>query len=311
MALSPALIKEITNMVEGAAIKDAPLSSHVTFRIGGPAELLVAPGSKESLSRLISYLNQEGIRHFFLGGGSNCLFMDEGFQGVVIRLTRIRDFSFSHNGKGPLEIRAGCGLMLPALIKRTLHMGFGGLEALWGIPGALGGAIRMNAGTGEMSIGHLLEELTVLDPTGNEKILKRGQFIPNYREMILPEGSVVVQCKMILERGDKGELFDELHRKKELRRASQPQGYPSAGCVFKNPSPDRPAGALIDRGGLKGLAKGDAMVSPIHANFIVNRGRASSRDILDLIQIISTRVREEFNIELELEIKVIPECTGK
>lgn len=298
-------IKEISEIVNGNCQGNAELRSRSTFRIGGPADLLVTPKNKDQLIRLIKYLNSAGIRRVFIGGGSNCLFMDEGFRGVVIRLTGIRYSEILENGSDKVTLRASCGVTLPTLVKMTVEQGYGGLERLWGIPGAFGGAIKMNAGTREITVGQLIKEITLLDHKGYEKIIGQDNFKQNYRETSVPEGSVVLEAKLVLERRDKDLLKKEMDRQKTSRRASQPLGFPSAGCIFKNPSQDQPAGMLIDRLGMKGLTVGDAMVSPKHANFIVNKGKASSAHVMELIRIIQDKVAQEYGLDLDLEVKII------
>ncbi len=305
MELTLDRINEISEIVNGDCRVNAELRSRSTFRIGGPADLLVAPQNKDQLARLIRYLNREQIRKVFIGGGSNCLFMDKGFRGVVIRLTGIRYWEIFENGSDKVTLKASCGMMLPTLVKMTCRQGYCGLEGLWGIPGAFGGAIKMNAGTGEMTVGGLIKEITILDHEGYEKTIGPDIFKPKYREIFLPEGSVALEAKLVLERRDRDLLKKEMDRQKTSRRASQPLGFPSAGCVFRNPAHDQPAGMLIDRLGMKGLTVGDAMVSPKHANFIVNKGRASSAHVLELIGIIQDRVAQEYGLDLELEVKII------
>jgi UDP-N-acetylmuramate dehydrogenase len=306
MTPSPSQIRQIEAMIRGRTIRGADLRSRSTFRVGGPADILATPESMEELCELVSFVRNQGINHYFIGAGSNCLFMDEGFRGVIIRLTGLRDMRISDKGRDPVTIMASCGVMLPVLIRMTCKRGFSGLEGLWGIPGSLGGAVTMNAGAGEITMSRVLKRLTIMDSDGGEKILGSDQFHPGYREMALPSGSVVVKAEMEFERSDTDTLFRKMDQARAKRKGAQPRGRPSAGCVFKNPAADKPAGMLIERAGLKGFRIGDAMISPVHANFIVNIGNAASRDILNLITVIRERVHKEFGIALELEIKVVP-----
>jgi UDP-N-acetylmuramate dehydrogenase len=284
------------------------LSRFSSFRIGGPTDVLAEPDSVAALRGLVQYIRESDLPHLFLGAGTNILFEDGGFRGVVVRLTALRDLSVETNGADALRIAAGAGVMLPVLIGKATSLGCTGLEALWGIPGSLGGAVVMNAGAGGAALGDFLVELRLLDAAGGDLVIEKQAIHCGYRSMDLPQGAVVVQATVRLPFGESGSIETALAAAKAHRRASQPWNVPSAGCVFKNPSPQNPAGAIIDRLGFKGLAAGGAQVSEVHANFIVNRGEATAADVLKLIETIRERVRATENIELELEIQVVGEA---
>jgi UDP-N-acetylmuramate dehydrogenase len=256
----------------------------------------------------MKYVRTWRLPHLFLGAGTNVLFEDGGFRGVVIRLTSLRELQVVTNGSNACRITAEAGVSLPALISKTAGLGFTGLEPLWGIPGSFGGAVVTNAGSGGVAIGDFLVELKLLNESVEELTLDKPEIDCGYRFMKLPPRAMVVQGTLRLLSGETASIEAQLAKARTGRRTSQPWNVSSAGCVFKNPSPHNPAGAIIDRLGFKGLTAGGAQVSEIHANFIVNRGGATAADVLHLIELIRQRVKVSENIDLELEIRVIAEA---
>lgn len=308
MTLEPQHIERIRNLVRGRIHAAVPLSRFSSFRIGGPADLLAEPESVADLTALVKYVRQWQLPHFFLGAGTNVLFQDGGFRGVVIRLTALTEVTVQANGSDAGRIVAAAGVPLPVLISKASSLGFSGLEPLWGIPGSLGGAVATNAGAGGVNIGDFLIELKLLDESAEEFTLEKHEIHSGYRFMGLPPGAIVIQGTVRLLIGEKSSIEAGLAGARARRRQTQPWNVPSAGCVFKNPSPDNPAGAIIDRLGFKGVTAGGAQVSEVHANFIVNRGQATAADVLRLIEQIRLRVRHNENIDLELEIQVVGEA---
>jgi len=287
-----------------------PLHRLTSFRIGGPADLVVEPENRSELVSLLRYLDEKGIDRMILGAGTNVLFHDSGFRGAIIRMASMKQFSVSENGAGNARISVGAGLGLPSVVKNACALGFRGIEPLWGIPGSFGGAIVTNAGAGGLCLGDLLSEIRLLDSAGEEITLDKESMDYGYRFMTIPDGAVVVEGTIHLIRGEPDEIEAALETARMKRRSSQPVGVASAGCVFKNPDPDNPAGALIDRLGFKGMNVGAAQVSDVHANFIVNRGNASASEVLDLIDKMRSKVKSEYGFDLELEIRVIGEKTS-
>jgi UDP-N-acetylmuramate dehydrogenase len=235
------------------------------------------------------------------------LFQDKGFRGVVVLLTSLDGFSVHENGSDHARITVAAGVPLPLVVSRTARAGWTGIEPLWGIPGSFGGAVVTNAGAGGVSIGETLQQVKLLTLSNEEVTLEKGALRFGYRSMLLPHGAIVLEGTLRLGRADLRSTEAELDKARERRRSSQPWDWPSAGCIFKNPHTDNPAGALIDRLGFKGTQVGDAQVSEVHANFIINRGAATAADVLELIEKIKRRVRAEEGIELELEIRVMGE----
>jgi len=271
-----------------------PLAKHTTFKIGGPADLFIEVTRETELIKLIKLIKKLKIPYFVLGGGSNILVADEGFRGIVIKIAncewRISNF----------RIIAGAGVSLGELVKLAAKNSLAGLEFAAGIPGTVGGAVRGNAGAWQQAIGDRVTRVKVLTPAGRVKWLKAADCQFSYRQSRFKKTKeVILEVELKLEKGDKKEI--EAKIKENLgKRASQPK-EPSAGCIFVNPKPAS-AGELIEKCKLKGKKIGDAQVSPKHANFIVNLGKAKAQEVIKLIKLIKKKVKEKFGINLEEEI---------
>jgi UDP-N-acetylmuramate dehydrogenase len=300
---------KIEEIVQGRVLRQAPLSQFTSFKIGGPADVVAEPAGLQELKELITYLKEEKIPRIVLGAGTNVLFHDRGFRGAVVRTNQIKRMDFLSDGLKQVRITVSAGILLPQLVKRTCDLGWTGLENLWGIPGSFGGAVATNAGAGGVSIADHLVTIKFLTENAGESTLEKKDFQYGYRFMRIPPKSVVVLGILELMRGDEETIAAAISAARERRQQSQPSGKPSAGCVFKNPAPDKPAGAIIDRLGFKGKTVGDAQVSEVHANYIVNVGAARASDVLELMEMIRTRVREAEGLELEPEIHVVGEGT--
>ncbi len=307
MILTPLQMKEIDNLVPGRVSTEVPLSRFTSFKIGGPADVMAEPAGLYDLSRLLIYLNDEKIPRIILGAGTNVLFHDAGFRGVVVRTNSLNRMDFQSDGMEAATVTVAAGTPLPRLVNRAAEFGWTGLEDLWGIPGSLGGAVVTNAGAGEVSISDPLVAIKLLNDRGEPISVNKQNLQSRYRSMEIPARSVVVEGVLKLKRGESQAIEARITAARERRQNRQPSGLASAGCVFKNPSPEQPAGLIIDRLGFKGVAVGDAQVSDVHANFIVNRGNARAADVLELVETIKTRVREKEGLELNLEIRVIGE----
>jgi UDP-N-acetylmuramate dehydrogenase len=306
VTLTTRQIQDIQDLLRARSLAGVPLSRFTSFKIGGPADLVAEPRDVPELASLVRYLQSERIPHIVLGAGTNVLFHDAGFRGVVVRTASISGFEIRENGSDHAIITVAAGVPLSTVVAKACALGWTGLESLWGIPGQFGGAVVTNAGAEDACIGLFLERLRLLTAAGEEVVLGRDQLEYSYRFMKIPQKSVVVEGTLRLQRGDRQSIDGDLMEAR-LRRRLQPSDKPSAGCVFKNPSPENPAGAIIDKLGFKGMTLGGAQVSEMHANFIINRGQATAADVLALIRRIRDRVKAEENIDLELEICVIGE----
>ncbi len=307
MILTPLQIEEIEKLVSGRVSREVPLSRFTSFKIGGPADVMVEPAGLYDLSRLLIYLNDEKIPRIILGAGTDVLFHDAGFRGVVVRTSSLNRMDFQSDGVQKATVTVAAGVPLPRLVNRAGEFGWTGLEDLWGIPGSFGGAVVTNAGAGEVSMSDPLVTIKLLTDRGEPIVLNKESFQSGYRFIEIPPRSVVVEGVLQLTRGESQAIEARIAAARERRQNRQPSGLASAGCVFKNPSPEQPAGLIIDRLGFKGMSVGEAQVSDVHANFIVNRGKARAADVLELVETIRTRVRKEEGLELDLEIRVIGE----
>jgi UDP-N-acetylmuramate dehydrogenase len=273
------------------------MSGHTSFRIGGPADFYVYPKDLEDLTSILSACSGGDVPRFVIGRGTNLLVADAGFRGVVIDLSE----SFSGlSGEGP-EVTAGAGALLWDLLGYCAERGLSGMESLAGIPGSVGGGVRLNAGAYGREIRDVLIDAATAEPDGTLTVRTRDELGMEYRRTALPADSVVVSARFSLEPGDPARMRSEMEAVLAKRRDRQPLSMPSAGSVFKRPPGDY-AGRLIEESGLKGLRIGDAMVSGKHANFIVNLGSAGAADVKALVDEITIRVRDRFGVTLEPEI---------
>lgn len=282
---------------------DRAMSEYTTFRIGGKADAICFVQGLGELQQVFSYLNKEKIPYLLVGKGSNLLVRDGGFKGAVI-IMRGQLATIKQHEKNDRMVLAGGGLTLRDLVRFCSQRGLGGLEFLSGIPGTVGGAVTMNAGAFGRAMGDVVQQVDLVTPEGEFTSRNRSDLTFSYRESSIQEGSLVVraslQCSQETSEIVSGRVAEYLTR----RKVAQPLDYPSAGSVFRNPSNDH-AGRLIEQAGLKGKKIGGAMISPKHANYIVNTGGAQAEDILRLMEMAKEKVREATGVELEPEIKVV------
>lgn len=255
------------------------------------------------LKRMVSYLATEQIPYLVLGRGSNLLVRDDGFKGVALILKE-ELAKVEPNGKSDKVVVAGGGLALFELLDYCKAKGLGGLEFLAGIPGTAGGAVAMNAGAWGCEVGGLVQQVQLVTSKGEVTTLGPSRLKFAYRSLSIPKGAVIISVKFELNRESSEIVMEKVSNYLKRRHEKQPSGYPSGGSVFKNPPGDY-AGRLIEKTGLKGKKIGGAMISPKHANFIVNTGGARAADILALMDLIRIRVKEQTGIELEPELRLV------
>ena len=277
--------------------EDEPLSRHTTMGVGGEAAVMAFPRSSRELEATLQIRADLNVPHRVLGGGSNLVVADEGLDELVVNTEAMRTVTIREDG----EVTAEGGANLIRTVLQTTRAGWQGLESAVGIPGSIGGAAVMNAGAYGFSISDVMSDITVYDEDGQRTNPPEGWRF-RYRGSSIPEGAVVASITVGLEKGDLEALARETRAIADKRRTSQPGGR-NAGCVFKNP-PEGHAGRTIDALGLKGRRRGSAVVSPRHANFIVNEGGATAADVLGLVDEVREQVRAETGVELELEVKV-------
>lgn len=312
---------------ENRVKKEEPMSRHTYFKLGGPAELFYEALTADELVQAVQTAIQFKVPYLVIGGGSNILVTDKGIKGLVIKnksgQIQLQGFSGSANqGKVDLKeviVKADSGVPANKLIRYTVDEGLAGLEDFLGLPGTVGGAIYNNSHHLGKLIGDHVIEVTALDASGNLHKYQHDDMKFAYDYSILHKThEIVISALFLLKRGDKDKLWEQATAAVKRRATTQPLGAPSSGCIFKNISvadamrigtPDhlRSVGYLIDKAGLKGARVGGALVSDIHANFIVNDGSATTQDVLNLIAHIQHQVKAKFGADLELEVVLVGE----
>jgi UDP-N-acetylmuramate dehydrogenase len=296
-----AFFDRLSSELRGEVRADVPLADCTTWRVGGPADLLLVPADRADLRRALRLLAAENVPWLVLGAGSNLLVRDGGVRGAVLRLIRLRSLAFARGGR----VEAEAGVMLGQLIRESAQRGLAGLEGLAGIPGTLGGAVAMNAGAGGQQLADVISTVTLAGADGEET--RPGASLDfGYRRCSLPAGRIVVAAELDLHPGDPAELAVAIAGRIAHRRRAHGVGGPNAGSVFKNP-PGEAAWRLIEAAGLRGSRIGGAQFSDRHSNFIVNRGGATAADILALIELAREEVRRRTGIELETEVRIVGE----
>ena len=285
---------------------DEPMKNHTSFKIGGPAAALCAPKDRQQLRELVGFVQREGVDSWYIGNGSNLLVSDKGLNGIAILLDSGFDGEIEVDGT---VLLAPAGKKLSAVCAAACAAGLTGLEFAYGIPGSVGGAVYMNAGAygGEMKDRLLWVEY--LAPTGEIVRLEQEQLSLSYRHSRFMEegmeGSCIVRAAFGLQRGEKAAIQSEMDRILNQRRQKQPLEYPSAGSTFKRPQ-GAFAAQLIDKCGLKGFTVGGAQVSEKHAGFVINTGKATCADVLELTRQVRECVQEKTGYLLELEVRQLP-----
>lgn len=291
------LIKFIKKSKIGNYKKNILLSNYTTYKIGGPAKLIVYPKNERKLITLINKLKEEGIKYKIIGNGSNLIFSDNLYDGVLINLKEFNKIIVNGN-----IVKAGAGVNLMKLAYYVSNKGLTGLEFATGIPGTLGGAIYMNAGAYKSDMGYVVTEVDLLTPDNEIIKMYNKDLNFKYRSSFIQKNKdyICLNVKLILKKGDKKEIKDLIESRKQRRISSQPLEYPSAGSVFRNPE-DKFAGELIENAGLKGYKIGGAEVSKKHANFIINKKNAKAEDVYKLINYVKEKVKEKYDIDLKPE----------
>ncbi len=291
-------METLNTMTKGSFLKDEAMAKHTSYRIGGPANAYITPRDKDDLSQILQFANQHGIATYFVGSGSNLLVADEGIDGLVITLGK----SLKRLEITGATVFAESGVMLGKMVKECISRNLSGVESMIGVPGTLGGALVMNAGAFGGEISNYLKHVTVMEMDGQEKQYQPGDISFSYRHSTFPDDEIVISAEFELIQSDKDTVQEKRAVASGGRKATQPLKFRSAGSVFKNPK-EGAAGYYIDQAGLKGTKVGDAEISPIHANFFVNHGKAKASDVVALIRLARETVHDKFGIMLDLEVK--------
>jgi len=288
--------------IKGKTVIHQSMENLTSLKIGGVADLFVVPEDLEDLKLILSFCKRKKIPFFVIGNGSKLLVPDEGFKGVMIKLGD----SFRKIENHKEEIKVGAGADLSTLINFTAQKGLSGLESLSGIPGTVGGAMVRNASAFGQSLSQRVLSVKVLNKGETYFVLSDKDMNFGYRTstFLAHKDWVIIEVNLALSSGKKEDIFSRLREIRKRKILTQPISFPSAGCVFKNPS-SYPAGYLIQQAGCLGLRMGDAQVSHQHANFIINKGKATAQDVLRLIEEVKKRVRDRSGISLEPELEII------
>lgn len=283
---------------------DERLEKYTSFNVGGPADLLALPENKQDLKHLLKQASFLGIPVSFIGGGSNLLITDKGIRGLVVIMRHLKsDLQLSSDDLHSNSIVVQTGNRLSSVCRFAINQSLSGLEFAAGIPGTLGGAVMMNAGTSTGSMADIVGSIEVMNLNTME-IETIGKKDLDFSYRCLNQPGIVMAATLVLKKGDQKIIEQTYHKNLTQRNATQPSNFASAGCFFKNPDQGLPAGELIEKSGLKGMKINDAMVSEIHANYIVNIGNATCKDILLLKQYIQKTVLDKFHIKLETEVRM-------
>jgi len=304
--LLPAVRSGLASRFGGRVRFDESMSRHTSFRIGGPADAWIDIENAAELADVFALARTNGVPVWTLGSGTNVLVSDRGIRGIVLHLGRgFRFIDWTIDGDAA-AVRAGASVPFKKLVYDAVGRGFEGLEFGEGIPGSLGGGLTMNAGAFGGEIGRVVTALEGVHADGRIEELPREQLAFQYRRLDLPAGWVITAVRLALVRGDAAAMAERVASARDRRKRHQPLGWPNAGSIFKNP-PGGFAGRLLEEAGVKGLSRGGARVSDVHANFIVNGGGATADDVRALMKEMAERVAARSGVVLEPEVKLVGE----
>lgn len=284
----------------GKIMDNVPLKNLTSYKLSGIASKVIFPSNVPELIELMKYIRKNHLKYKVIGSGSNLIF-DGDYNGILIKLDKLDHLTIKN-----CEITVEAGYLLKKLALKACRLGLTGLEFATGIPGTVGGACSNNSGAYNSDMGYIVKSLKVLTPSLEIKIMENKELDYHYRTSFFEKNPeyIILEANIQLKKGNKQEILEIVEDRKKRRIASQPLEYPSAGSVFRNPT-NNYAGKLIEDIGYKGKQKNDAMVSEKHANFIINKGSASGRDIIELINEIKEKVKQTYDIDLYLEQEIV------
>lgn len=294
--------EDLEKLDVGEMIEDEPMYKHTTYKVGGPARIYLKVKDVDSLIKTIKYCGKHRVKYLVIGRGSNLLFSDREYEGLIISLNECFN-EIKVNGSTMI---AQAGVPMISLSYQAAKIGLSGFEFMGGIPGSIGGGIYMNAGAYKYDLASVVKTVTLLNEKHEVVTFNNEQMDFSYRHSICQDNRklIVLEVTFELTANSPDEIKAVLDKRKERRMSSQPWNMPSAGSVFRNPQ-DKPAWQYIDECGLRGYEIGGAQVSPKHSNFIVNNGYASAKDIYDLIMLVQEKVNEKFGVKLRREVGLI------
>ena len=289
----------IFNGLEEIVETDYPLAKRTWYGLGGAADYFIRPKTVKQLKEVVRRCTNDNIRIYVMGFGSNLLISDEGLRGAVIKLEAEQFSQIEFDGE---EVTAWAGAELSKLVLTCVEKGLSGIEALTGIPGSVGGAVKMNAGGNFGDFGSSVETVTLMDSDGNVFEKSKPELVFDYRRTNIT-AKFILSARLKLNESDSEQIMRTVKEIWIYKKNNQPLNTKNSGCIFRNPQGGS-AGALIDRAGLKGLRIGGAVVSEKHANFIIAEKECTSSDVMKLIETIKEKVKEQFDVELELEVEI-------
>jgi len=299
------LESDIREAIQGEIRFDEPMSAHTSLKIGGPVDIMVFPEDPVSLKNILVAAQKENIPLFIFGAGTNLLASDGQIEGIAVSMKEFRSIEYTkETNEEKAVLSVGAGTPLVTLINFACEGGYSGIEGLIGIPGYLGGAVFMNAGSFGTEIKDVIVSIAVMNMRGEISVLGRDKLEFSYRQLALPEGSLILSANIVLKKDSPADVGARTREFINIKKNVQPLGVHSAGCVFKNPEEDA-AGKLIDAAGCKGMKVGGIEVSQLHANYFVNKNGGTCADFLQLMKIVKEKVMKRSGIELEPEIKII------
>jgi UDP-N-acetylmuramate dehydrogenase len=298
--------KQLQEGIAGKVLFDECMDRHTSIGVGGQADAMAFPESAAELGRVVMMVRGLGVPVFFLGNGTNLIVRDGGFRGIIVSLKALRAIRLERRGEQGAAILAEAGASLSEVVGLAAREGLAGMEFCAGIPGSVGGGIRMNAGAWGSELKDVLEAVSLLNGEGHVKSCDRRSLHFEYRNLTLPEGACIIGGVFALSRGNREAVEGRIREILRTRAGKHPLEYRNAGSIFKNPK-GMPAGKVIEEAGLKGASIGGARISEKHGNFIVNLGDATAKDICSLIGQVQRIVFETSGIALEPEVKIIGE----
>ena len=283
-----------------------PMKAHTSFKIGGPAEVYIVVKTIQELQKINDIAKKNNIPIYIIGNGSNILVTDKGIKGIVVK-NEIKKLEIENEKDGNIKLKIGAGNKIIETAHVLLKEEISGFEELSGIPGTIGGAIKMNAGANGKEIKDIITQVVVLDEKGNIEVLQKDDLNLTYRNSIFKTNkSIILEAEFILKKGKKEEIKYKMDNYAKLRKEKQPLEYPSAGSTFKR-GDNYITAKLIDEAGLKGFKIGGAEISTKHAGFIINKNNATAKDILDLIKYTQDEIYKKFGKKIQLEVEIIGE----
>ena len=305
MELKEKIEKANLHIDENKIKYNEPMNKYTSFKIGGPAECLIKIDNEDDLKEILKFVKEENIKLTILGNGSNVLVLDKGIKGITL-LMKIEKIEMHEEGNKVL-VKLGAGEKIAKVGRVFLNKSLTGFEEISGIPGTIGGAVRMNAGAHGREMKDIVKTVTCFDLGGNKKVFTNEEMEFSYRRSIVfSKKYIVTEVEIELEKGKEQEIKEKMDKYAKFRKEKQPLEYPSAGSTFKR-GEDFITAKLIDEAGLKGMSVGGAEISTKHAGFIINKNNATAKDVLDLVQKVKEEIYKKFGKNIELEIEILGE----